>query len=341
MKKDMWYGLGVIAAALASIVRLAAANAGVLLPIPPVPGSSSTYIRVINNNSIIAGDYSDAGTGRVYGFVGTLDGSYTTFDAFGDGVVQVRGLNDRGYITGYSGNQTGDCLYLGCPFLRKPNGDLIRIRKDGAPLDGRAEQITNRGEFIGRYAYLDNQGTTHLNSFYGKKTRYVQDFAFPFGALAKGLSKDDSTVTGWSGAYDGSLWGFVAKDRVITLYEYPDDNAFETEFAQLNDAGLIAGGWFDQNESFSRAFLFDSRKAQFAPIEIPGATYAFASSVNNSGVAAVVADQKSYIYCPHKKTCPITAGAIEVPDRWISARAVKVAPAAAMPRLSVARRTAD
>jgi hypothetical protein len=317
-----WISAVIVAATLMCV--LAPSDAGVLVPIPPVAGGSATYIRVINNNNLVAGSYVDPG-GALQGFVGTLDGDYTTFAAIGGNVI-VGGLNDDGYITGTSEVFTGDCLYFGCPFLRKPDGTIRRIVKDKMPLDAAPGQLTDHRTFIGQYAYRDNQGTTHLGAFYGKNTRYVRDFSFPYGPSAQGLSEDGSTVTGWTSAFDGPTLGFIAKDRVVALYEYPDDNAFETRFAQTNDNGLIAGGWFDQGETLSRAFLFDSGTGDFMPIDIPGARYAFASSVNDAGITTLIVDQTSYIYCPHKKTCPITVGAIEVPDRWISARPVKVAP---------------
>lgn len=73
----------VTAAATAGVFALlSTTHAGVLVPLPKVPGSDNTYAIAINNNNVIAGRYVTA-DGLNHGFFGTLDGNYTTFDAPG------------------------------------------------------------------------------------------------------------------------------------------------------------------------------------------------------------------------------------------------------------------
>ena len=116
---------GPLAAAALSLCTFSA-WAGVLVPIPPVPGSTSTSIHTINNRNVIAGDYASS-DGAIHGFIGTLDGNYTTFDAL-SGQTFVEGLNDQGYTTGLSEVPTEDCPYQGCEYLRKPDGTVQQTR---------------------------------------------------------------------------------------------------------------------------------------------------------------------------------------------------------------------
>jgi hypothetical protein len=85
------------AAAAFMVCAFTAAEAGVLVPLPAVPGSVSTYVEAVNNHNLIAGNYKTQ-DGKLRGFVGTMGGNYTTFDAL-SGNTGVRGLNDDGYIT--------------------------------------------------------------------------------------------------------------------------------------------------------------------------------------------------------------------------------------------------
>jgi hypothetical protein len=313
-------------AAAAFLCFLSSSEAGILVPIPNVPGSVSTNISTINNKNLVAGDYQTS-DGGIHGFFGTLDGNYTTFDAL-SGQTSVQGLNDRGYITGLSRVTTTDCPYNGCEFLRKPDGTVQEIKNDKTPLDGLPGQIIDQQNFIGYYSYFDGS-TFFYFGYYGKGAKYVSDLTLPFQTIrthARGLARD-GTVTGhFLDRDDGDMErGFILKDGIATAYDYPDENASNTEFESINKRGLVPGAWLDGLETFSRAFLFNSRKGKFLAIDVPGSTYAFADGINDAGVVAVSGDTSSYIYCPSKKTCPLRAGAMEVPDRWIAARSTSEA----------------
>jgi hypothetical protein len=174
-------------------------------------------------------------------------------------------------------------------------------------------------KLVGDYSYFDGS-TFFYFGYYGEGTKYVSDLTLPFDAIRthpRGLARD-GTVTGhFKDSSDGNRErGFALKDGIATTYDYPDENAFTTEFEGINKKGLIAGEWLDDLETFSRAFLFNSRRGKFLAIDVPGSTYAFADGVNDAGIAAVSGDTTSYIYCPSRKTCPLSA-AIEIPDHRI------------------------
>lgn len=284
----------------------------------------TTFARTINDKNVVAGSYVTT-DGASHAFFGTLDGQYTTFDVLG-GHDAALGLNDRDYITGYSSVQTEDCQILGCQFLRATDGTIRTITKDRIPFDGIPEQIVGHQNFVGQYTYLDeNSGILYFFGYYGHAARYESDLTLPFDTYRtrpRGFS-EDGTVSGWFSDRDqgNKGRGFILKDGVATAYDYPDDSAFITEFEGLNASGQVPGAWLDTDQTFSRAFVFDIAAARFKPLDVPGANYAFAGGINEAGIIAVNDDTSSYIYCPRRKTCPLHAGAIKVPERWIAARA--------------------
>jgi hypothetical protein len=309
-------------AAAAFLLCTSIATAGVLVPIPDVPGSISTNVHTINNNNLVAGSFTSS-DGAVHGFFGSLDGNYTAFDAL-NGQTEVRGLNDQGYITGLSRVTTTSCPYNGCEFLRKPDGTVQEIKKDKAALDGLTGQIVDRQKFVGDYDYFDGN-TFFYFGYYGKGAKYLSDLTLPFATIRthpRGLGRDGTATGYFLDRDDGDMErGFILKDGVATAYDYPDENDFDTQFEGINKNGFVAGSWLDAFETFSRAFLFNSRKGTFLAIDVPNSTYPFAGSINDAGIVSVSGDTTSYIYCPSKRTCPLSAGAKDVPERWIAARA--------------------
>lgn len=225
--------------------------------------------------------------------------------------------------------QSNDCPIFGCQFLRKPDGTIAIIKKNKKPLDGLPGQLAKHENFVGTYEYIGDGGYYYYSGYYGHRAKYLSDMISPFGSdfpAPVGLSRD-GTVTGWFSdpVINFENHGFVLKDGVVTAYDYPDPSAFRTQFNQTNKRGLTAGMWDDQAQEAWYAFIFDIRGARFEPIDVPGATNAIATGINDAGIVTVGdGDGSSYIYCPHKKTCPLQAGAIEVPERWIAARPVAV-----------------
>src|SRR5678810_1274119 len=69
-----------LTAATAILLSGAPARAGILIPLAPIPGSSSTTLEGINESSQIDG-YYDTADGLSHGFIGDLNGNYISFDA--------------------------------------------------------------------------------------------------------------------------------------------------------------------------------------------------------------------------------------------------------------------
>ena len=301
---------------------LSSAQAGMLVPLPPVPGSYRTIVEGINNKNVVTG-YYDTSDGASHGFVGTIDGNYQTFDFPNDGTVTAgTSLNDKGYITVETLELNDDCPVVGCQYLRTAEGVLKPIMRDGHKLDGVPGQIIAGQKFVGSYGAFNEQGRFSFYGYYGKGAKYQSDIILP-------VNTDDTDAFGYNkagvvvGAYrdndkGGDFVGFLLKNGAVTSVRYPDDAVRYTFLNHVNDKGVVAGRWEDQDRS-SHAFLYKISKNKFLPIP-DGSTFGYATRINNSGVVAIMVDANPYIYCTKQRACPLkVAGAKEIPEHWISA----------------------
>jgi hypothetical protein len=308
-----------------AFITMPAAEAGTLVPVTPVPGSIAMTVEEINDNNVIAGFYETADGGE-HGFVGPLNGTYETFDFGTNSMTIVHGLNNDGYVTGSDTGAFG--FIIGEEFSRRPNGALSPVTKNGTPLDGFANGITNHAKFVGDDWVIDVNGHLTVYGYYGKGRTYRADLVLPFNTdrtRPRGLNKGGE-VAGYFHDLDRPdefYFGFVLKDGVATEVAYPDPATYYTYLFGLNDRGAIVGAWQDQDGTFEQAFLYDLASNKFKLIDVPGATFIFATGINNAGLVAVTADTSAYIYCSKRKQeCPTGGGtSIEIPDRWISAGA--------------------
>src|ERR1051325_11173208 len=142
------------------ILSFTAAQAGILIPVPPFPGSTATYIRAINDKNVITGYYTMA-DGLPHGFVGTLDGKYTSFDASESGTIPL-GIANDGHIT-IGSNLSIDCPVSGCGFIRAPDGTISQVHKGKKMLDGVVQGILNRSRFVGDYGVDGTPGAPNLH----------------------------------------------------------------------------------------------------------------------------------------------------------------------------------
>jgi hypothetical protein len=297
-------------ATLALLTGMAAfavpAGAGTLIPVVPFPGSAFTSVLGINNNNIVAGSYQDA-DGKEHGFFGSIDGNYTSFDYTANTVdgTELRGINDDGWVAGYApaGNEG---LLFGYEFVRKPDGTVVTIKKDGVPMDGIAQGITKGEQSVGDY--WDTVNFIRYG-YYAKKGKYTGDLTLPFDTtrIAPRGINSAGTVVGFFGK-SASAHGFMVKGGVASQIDYPDPSAVATLFEGISDKGLATGGWSDADGN-SFAFLYDTTNSTFTPFTVDGASMVALWGANKAGLIAVDTDIGSYIYCPKKPSkCPGTGG---------------------------------
>ena len=295
-------------ALLSGLVGLASDGAcGTLVPIPTVPGSVATYVRAINENNEIAGYYVTP-DGISHGFVGTLDGTYTSFDAPGTGTIAL-GIDKAGFVTGHS-DPSADCPVSGCGFVRAPDGTIRTVHKGKKILDAVVQGIVDRNSFVGDYAV---DGTLNANptffGFYGEHAKYAADLTLPFTTdqvHPRGYNTHGTVVGYFHEIADNLYPAFLLQDGVAMSIVYPDDNAWQTLFEGINDKGMVVGAWLDYALTTSNAFLYDTAQNAFSPITMRHATNVLANGINNAGVVALTADDKSYIYCVRKRRSPLS-----------------------------------
>lgn len=274
-----------------------AAAAGVLVAVGPVPGSqpASTLPLGISNNGVIDGDYLGADQ-SLHGFVGNVDGPYTTFDA-GPGGTEPRAINDLGWITGYSGanacNPHMDCV----EFERTPGGAITPVTQSGAQLFGTAQGINLSGVFVGAY-HPSGSPTNQTSGFYGLNSQYTSDLTLPFATREtepRGLNTGGEVV-GWYIVPGDISRGFMLSSGAVTTINYPDPTETGTDLEGVNDQGYIAGQWFDAGGNI-HAFVLAPDLVTYTDINVSGATRVQAWGINNKNEVAVSTDIGGFIYC--------------------------------------------
>ena len=243
-----------------------AATAGTLVPIPSFPGSAATYIRAINDNNVITGYYLDF-AGDLHGFVGTLDGQHTSFDASDHGTIPL-GIDNAGYITGTT-SPTPGCEVSGCGFVRSPDGTVKGVHKGRRALDAVVQGILDKVSFVGDYAVDSGapNASPFFFGFYGKGSSYRAKLTLPFATnqtRPRGINTASTVVGFYSELGNGTFPGFVLKNGIATSITYPDDDAWQVYLESINDHGTAAGSWTDYALVGEQAFLYDVEKNAFS-----------------------------------------------------------------------------
>jgi hypothetical protein len=284
------------------IATTAMAGGVTLIPVIPVPGSSSTVVFGINDNNIIVGAYKTP-DGSEHGFLGPLTGSYTTFDVGTTG-TEPHSISNDGHIVGFANASQGS----GHPhalheFERMPDGSVVPITRKKTHILGIAQGINNaRNEFVGDDAKSDSL----IDGYYGRNGKYKAALTLPFDTTEthpRGINNSNAVV-GFFDNSTGSAGGFLLQNGVVTVINDPDPSAVTTALEGINDRGLATGIWEDAQSHLS-AFTLDTVADVFTPIEVPGATLVEAYGLNKAGLVAVASDIGPFIYCPRSKDkCP-------------------------------------
>lgn len=276
------------------------ANAATLIPVPPVPGSTATAVLGINDSNTISGSYRTA-DGNNHGFFGTLDGNYTTFD-IDPAYTAAYAINNAGYVVGGT-NKDGEQV----AFERYPDGSVHFLTIDGRTMSAATAYAINRkGLFVGT-GYDGNV----RHPFIAKNAEFQSDVVVPGagGVEPRGIN-DSGDISGHYGRH-----GFLLKDGVVTLIDYPDPEAHYNFVRDVNDKDVVVGYWLERGFRHGHPFIFDARNATYTPINVPHSKYGGADSINSAGLVTVSTDVGSFIYCPYpKKSSKCPAGGAEIAD---------------------------
>jgi hypothetical protein len=294
---------------LSAIVLCTAATAATVVPVAPVPGSTATNVFGINDSNVIAGSFID-GSGVEHGFFGPANGTYTTLDA-GSGGTQARGINNDGYIVGFSNSQDGDSSSQP-NFERLPDGTMQTVQISGQPVDGQANGIANgTNKFVGgRWAHLQQ----HLVAYLGSSGHWHRDInvqALHESTEANGINTHDDIVGDYTFP---PTHGFIENRSHFAIVDYPGDTEGTTSLNGINDRGHAVGQWLDTSGNW-HSFLFDKHTATFTDIKVKGAASVQAWGINTAGAVSVTTDIGSFIWCKKASSCPAGGTPVEAPQR--------------------------
>jgi len=302
-----------------SLFAVSAADAGTLIPVPPVEGAVATNVFDINDSLEISGMYTDDG-GIEHGFFGTLGGDYTTVDYPGAvSGTEARSINNAGYVLGFAPDET---FASGPEFLRKPDGTIITIKKSGVTLSGIAQGLAVHQVSVGDYL---NPDFAHKTGYRGKNGKYKADIDLGLSGVTR-VSARDITPHGIIAGFfvDGTgEHGFILDGGTTQVIDA--DASGTTTLEGLSDRGIASGQVLD-DLSNSHAFVLDTATDTITWIDVPGSTNQQGWGINRQGFTAISTDIGSFIYCPLRPSrCP--SGGFEIRERK-----ARLATALAMPR---------
>jgi hypothetical protein len=297
-------------ASLASLAALQA-NAATLVPITPPAGAASAIVFGINKHNVIAGEYVD-GNGLEHGFIGPLNGTYTIFDYGGTSTAtEPRAINDDGDVNGFALDPS---FTIGEQFLRKADGTVLTLEKNGVPLDGIAQGITKK-RTSSTGDYVDpNTGT--ITGYTAQNGAYKSDVDLGLTVTRtspRAINKF-GTLAGFYLDSGGASHGFILKNGIAQVVDA--DGSGTTSLEGINKKGLATGFVADADGN-RHAFIYDSAKGEFTSIEIPdGSPFTEAWGINDQGMIGTSTAVGTYIYCIRDVHCPDGGTAIADGRTW-------------------------
>ncbi|HWE05337.1 MAG TPA: hypothetical protein VG274_01430, partial [Rhizomicrobium sp.] len=271
----------------------------------------------INKHNVIAGAWIDA-SDVAHGFIGPLNGAYTSFDFGGASTGTLpRALDDKGNIVGFAEDPN---FSIGEEFLRQANGTIVPIQKDGTPLNGVAQGIITKGE-TSTGDYLD-PNTGNRTGYLATDGLYQSDVSLNldiystnprslnhFGTLAGFYVESDKVTT----------HGFILKNGVLQVVDA--DNSGTTVLEGINKKEVAAGQVSDASGN-PHAFVYDNKTGVFTMINVnDGSSEQQAWGINDRGQVAIATGiGASYIYCPRDVQCPDGGHAVADGRSWKAQR---------------------
>ena len=293
-----------------------AVHAAVLIPITPPPDAVSAVVFGINNDNVIAGAWRDAG-GIEHGFTGPLNGVYRTFDVGGTSTgTEPRAIGNDGSINGFA---TDPGFVLGSQFLRRPNGTILPITKDGVTLDGVAHGVirdpTGLSGIVSVGDYADPT-FSFFSAYLAINGTYRRDIVVetPFDELntrPRGINRA-GTIAGFIETTGFVRHGFIKKGNRVQII---DANRSGTTVLEGINRNEFASGQVADDAGNPHSFVYNNATGQVSTIVIDdGSTFQQAWGINDARLVTVSTSiGVSYVFCPKPPDqCP--AGGFEIPD---------------------------
>jgi uncharacterized membrane protein len=230
------------------------------------PGATITAANNIDGAGRIVGEYEDP-SGH-HAFI-LDDGVYSSFDVPGAfGASSANGLNAADQVVGWYDGFVTTKAYIrnGATYT-----DLNPFA--GAP-DVKAYAINEAGHVAG---YYERPTDGLYRGYVYDGTNYTTlNYPGAVGSQAIGINKDDDVVGYY---FSGQPHGFLYEDGAYTTVDHPN-GGFGTVAQGINDAGEIAGIYFDSN---NRDHGFIKTSTGFVTVDYPGAALTGLTAINNAG----------------------------------------------------------
>jgi len=219
-------------------------------------GVTATEGNCINNNGVIAGDYTDA-SGVTHGLQRAADGTLTAFDAPGTGIQATvpTAIADDGTMVGYY--EDANSVYHG--FTRAADGTIETIDAPGAGDSAGqgtlAHDISRDGVIQGQI--YDKNGAAHgwVRAPWGTFATANSTLACAqpgFGTFTSPQGLNDSgEIAGEYRDADGTMHGYTANPSVssqLTYFDAPGAGTgiyAGTYVDAVNWQGQVAGRYYD------------------------------------------------------------------------------------------------
>ena len=230
------------------------------------PGASDTYATGINNNGDIVGVYVLGGLS--HGFV-LKAGTFTSIDVPGAIQTYAKGINDSGMIVGYYSTQYRDgigFLFGGQNFTDVDfPGYQVTI----------AYAIDNAGDVVGYYGNGGSNPDYHGFKWTNGAFRTLE--VDPAATILTGINNH-----GYMVGYDPWSFDTFVRKPGGTIQTIPFSGPCCGIISGLNDSQALVGYYPDPSLN---GFRLNGVTLNLVKLKFPGATYTYATGINNFGVA--------------------------------------------------------
>jgi hypothetical protein len=201
-------------------------------------GVNGTVLYGINNNNQAVGWYTDS-TGTAHGMVVDQQRHLKTIDPPGSVATNAWSINDAGVIVGAyqdSGGVFHGFSLTGSTYktFDAPNGSILTETLG----------INNKNEMVG--IFDDSAGVEHGFGVKGSTFIQIDNPASGGVVTATDRINDSEEYVGlWGTSTSGPFSGYHAKNNHFVTITFP--GSFETRTRGLNNSGVVAGRYTDQN----------------------------------------------------------------------------------------------
>jgi len=207
--------------------------------VAPYDNVTNTLLHSVNDEGVMVGFYSSDNLATTHGFY-LVDGQFTTYDYPGAFSTALRGINNRGDITGTTA--TSSPSDPGTGFIVPRGRDPISFAGPFPAAAGLAVEAINDRRAVVGYSVFDN---SPARGFLRKPDGSFVEIALAGAGPNRAFGINDcGVIVGWY-AMAGVLHGFYGRAGNLQSLVVPGASA--TQAFGINNEGRISGAYADAN----------------------------------------------------------------------------------------------